>query len=69
MKKRMKSPFPTGIVTETTYVGTKLSTCFRVKYVTEFKYNHDIIYQRRCPEIGCKDHYLGETGCRILKKY
>ena len=56
MKKRMKSLFPTGIVTKIAYVITKLSTCFRVKDITEFKHNHDIIYQGRCPKIGCKDH-------------
>ena len=39
MKKRMKSLLPTGIITKIAYVGNKLSTCFRVKDVTEFKQN------------------------------
>ena len=63
----MKSLLPTGIVTKIVYVGNKLSTCFRVKNVTEFKHNHDIIYQGRCSEICCNDHYLGETDRRISK--
>ena len=67
-KKRMKSLLHTGIVTKIAYVGNKLSTCFRVKDVTEFKYNHDIIYQGRCPEIGCNNHYLGKTGRRISER-
>ena len=39
MKKRMKSLLPTGIITKIAYVGNKLSKCFRVKDVTEFKQN------------------------------
>ena len=68
IKKRMKSLLPTGIVTKTAYVGNKFSTCSRVKNVTEFKHNHDIIYQGRCSEICCNDHYLGETDRRISKR-
>ena len=56
MKKRMKSLLPPDIVTKIAYVGHKLSTCFRVKDVHKFKHNHDMIYQGRCPEIGCNDH-------------
>ena len=33
-----------------------------------FVHNHDIIYQGRCPEIGCDDHYLGQTGRRIPER-
>ena len=61
MKKIMKCLLPTCILNKIAYVGNKLSTCFRVKDVTEFKDNHDIIYQGRCPKIGCNDYYLGET--------
>ena len=68
MKKRMKSLLPKVCVTKISYVGNKLSICFRVKDVTKFKRNHDIIYQGRCPEIGCNDHYLGETGHRISER-
>ena len=68
MKKRMKCLLPTGIATKIAYLGNKLITCFRVKDVTEFKHNHDIIYQGRCLEIGCNDHYLGETGFRISER-
>ena len=39
-----------------------------MKDVTEFKYNHGIIFQGRSPIIGSNDHYLGETGCRILQR-
>ena len=39
MKKRMKSLLPTGIITKIAYVCNKLSTCFRVKDVIEFKQN------------------------------
>ena len=45
-----------------------VSTCFHVKDVNEFKHKHDIIYQGRCPKIGCNDHYLGETGRRIPER-
>ena len=65
MTKRMKYLLPTGIVTKIAYVGNKLSTCFRVKDVTEFKHNHDIICQGICPKIRYNDHYLGETSRRI----
>ena len=68
MKKRMKSLLPTGIATKIVYVGNRLSTYFHVKDVTEFKHNHDIIYQSRYLEVGCNDHYLGESGRRILKR-
>ena len=68
MKNRMKSLLPTGCVTKIAYVGNKLSTCFHVKDVTEFKHNHNIIYQGRCRKIGCNDHYLGETGRRISER-
>ena len=60
----MKCLLPTGAVTKIAYVGNKLSTYFRVKDVNEFKRKHDayvIIYQGRCPKIGCNDYYLGET--------
>ena len=67
MKKRMKCLLPTGIATKIAYLGNKLITCFRVKDATEFKHNHDI-YQGRCLEIGCNDHYLGETGFRISER-
>ena len=56
MKKRMKNLLPPDIVTKIAYVGNKLSTCFRVKEVHKFKHNHNMIYQGRCPEIGCNDH-------------
>ena len=39
-----------------------------MKDVTEFKHNYGIIFQGRCPKIGCNDHYLGKTGCRILER-
>ena len=39
MKKRMKSLLPTDIITKIGYVGNNLSTCFRVKDITEFKQN------------------------------
>ena len=68
MKKRMKYLLHTEIVTKIAYVANKLSTCFCVKDVTKFKHNNDLIYQGRCPEIGCNDHYLGETGCRISER-
>ena len=68
MKKRMKTLLETGCVFKYAYVGNKLSTCFCVKDITEFKHNHDIIYQGRYPKIGCNDHYLGETGCRISER-
>ena len=68
IKKRMKCFLPTDNVTKIVYVGNKLSSCFRVKDVTEFEHNHDIIYQGRCPEIGCNDHCLGETGRRTLER-
>ena len=58
----------TGCVTKIAYIGNKLSICFCVKGVTEFKHNHDIIYQGRCPEIGCNDYYLGETDRRISER-
>ena len=67
MKKRMNSLLPKRCVTKISCVGNELSTCFCVKDVTEFKQNHDI-YQGRCPEIGCNDHYLGETGRRISER-
>ena len=68
MKKKMKGLLQTGIVTKMAYVPNKLTTCFCVKDVTEFKDNHHIIYQGRCLEIGCNDHYLGETGRRISER-
>ena len=39
-----------------------------MKDVTEFKYNHGINFQGRSPIIGSNDHYLAETGCRILQR-
>ena len=30
--------------------------------------NLNIIIQCKCPEIGCNDHYQGETGRRISKR-
>ena len=36
--------------------------CHRIKH------NHDIIYQGKCPEIGCNGHYLGQTGRRISER-
>ena len=41
---------------------------FSCENVTKFKDNHDIIYQGRCPKIGCNDHYLGETDGRISER-
>ena len=65
IKKRMKCLRPTVIVTIIACVGNNFNKCFRMKDVTEFKHNHNIIYQGRCPEIDCYDYYLGETGRRI----
>ena len=65
IQKRMKSLPPTGIVIKIAYVGSNLSISFHVKDVNKFKSNHDIIYQSRCPKIGCNDHYLRVTG-RII---
>ena len=39
MKKRIQTLLPICIVTKTAYVGNKLSTCFRVQDITEFKHN------------------------------
>ena len=64
----MKCLLPADIVMKIAYVGNNVGTCFRVKHITEFNHNHDIIYQSRCPKIGCNDHYLGETGRRISEK-
>ena len=64
----MKCLLPTNIATKIAYVGNKLSTCFCLKNVIEFKQSHDIIYPGRYAEICCNDHYLGETGCRISER-
>ena len=45
MKKRMKSLLPRSIIIKIAHAGNKLSTCFRVKDVTEFKHNHDLPMQ------------------------
>ena len=68
MKKRVKCLLPTDIVTKIAYLGNRLSTCLRVKDVTKFKHNRNIIYEGNCPEIGCNDRYLGGTGCRISER-
>ena len=68
IKKRIKSLLPTDTVTKIAYVGNKLSIFFRVKGITEFKHNHDIICQGICPEIVCNDHYLEATCRRISKR-
>ena len=39
-----------------------------MKDITEFKRNHDIIYQGRCPENGYNDHYLEETARGIWER-
>ena len=65
MKKKTKSLLQTDTVTKIAYVVNKLSTCFLVNDVPEFKHNHDIIFQGRCPEIACNGHCRGETGRKI----
>ena len=55
-------------VTKIIYVDNKFSTSFCVKDVTEFKHNHDIMYQGKYPEICCNDHYLEETDRRISER-
>ena len=64
----MKCLLRTDIATKIAYVGNKFSTCFGVRDVTDIKHNHGIICQGRSPEIGCNDHYLGETDGRISER-
>ena len=45
-----------------------MSTQFPVKDKTKFKHQHNITYFSKCPEIDCKETYIGETDRRIQER-
>ena len=51
------------------YTGTKLGTKFNnIKDLVKISHQHDIVYYVACPEPGCVEDYIGETGRRLNKR-
>ena len=68
MKKRLKKLLPSNVKTSISYSAVKLSSKFRVKDKTKFEHRNDIVYLCKCPEINCKQTYIGETKRRIIER-
>ena len=46
----------------------KFSTCFRMKYKTVLKDEHDIVHYSKCPEEFCLHDCVGESGTKLLEQ-
>ena len=68
LQKRLHNLLPNHIITEVTYTGKKLSTCFNIKDQTKFEHQHDIVYYGKCPEVDCTDNYIGEASRRVSER-
>ena len=46
----MKKILTNNVKPQIAFTGRKVSTSFQIKYKTEMKHNHDIVYYSECPE-------------------
>ena len=50
------------------YTGTKLSSNFNIKDITQKEHKHDLVYGVKCPEETCAETCNGETGRRLVER-
>ena len=66
LHKRLHNLLPNHVNTQVTYTGKKLSTCFNIKNRTKFEHQDNIVYHGKCPEVDCRDNYIGEASRRVF---
>ena len=63
LRKDMHRTLPENFQTRIFYTGTKLGTKFNnIKDPVKKSHQHDVVYYTTCPEPGCVEDYIGETG-------
>ena len=68
MNSSLKRFLPDNVKTRVTYTNQKLGTKFQIKDETKEQHKHGFVYYSKCPELTCKEDYLGETGERIIER-
>ena len=66
LHKRLHNLLPNHVNTQVTYTGKKLSTYFNIKNRTKFEHQDNIVYHGKCPEVDCRDSYIGEASRRVF---
>ena len=61
MQKIVINSFENGVKPKVVYNSAKVSQYFNVKDPVPQKYKSDLVYKCTCPEIDCKESYIGET--------
>ena len=51
----------------TCYTDKWLGSCLKTKDRMKFGHEHDLMYHVKCPEDSCSDHYIGESGRRMME--
>ena len=48
--------------------GKKLASKFPVKDQVKFQHQNTVVYYGKCPNVNCKEDYIGETERRLLER-
>ena len=68
MKKKLKTLFPNNFITQISFKGKKLNSCFKIKDTVNFEHKNELIYHGKCSANNCKDDYIGETSRSISER-
>ena len=65
----MRSTLPKNVPTRVCYTGTKVSTKFNsINDQVKKPYQQDAVRYITCPQVGCVEDCISETGTRLNEK-
>ena len=69
LRKDMHRMLPENVQARICSTGTKLGTKFnKIKDPVKKSHQHNLGYYAACPEPGCAEDYIGETGRRLNER-
>ena len=68
MKKQLKKVLPDNVKTMVAYQSKKLGCKYPVKNKIDSQHQNNVVYCGECPNLNCKDDYIGETDRRVIER-
>ena len=68
LRHLVEEALPANVKPRFTYKSQKLASRFNIKDPMPLTHKSDLVYMAVCPEVTCKDSYIGETGRRVEER-
>lgn len=68
LSKNVNCQYNKCLKISTCYTDKWLGSCLKTKDRMKFGHEHDLMYHVKCPEDSCSDHYIGESGRRMMEQ-